>query len=142
MFSIFLPEAARLALKRLSRGAASVLFVDEDRQSIVAIEKNLGKANFRARVREQDVFHFLKRFSSAERFDIIFADPPYEKTKAGEAFTDKLLSNEALPELITPGGVFVLEKGPDERSPETKLWEVIRRKNMVRRKFCFATSAK
>ena len=68
-----------LGIEALSRGAASVFFVDEDRQSIAAIEKNLGKARFQARVREQDVFEFLKRFSSSERFEIIFADPPYEK---------------------------------------------------------------
>src|SRR6202162_180441 len=45
-----------LGIEALSRGAASVLFVEEDRQSIAAIEKNLGKAKFQARVRGQDVF--------------------------------------------------------------------------------------
>lgn len=117
-----------LGIEALSRGAESVLFVDEDRQSIVAIEKNLVKANFRARVREQDVFHFLKRFSSAETFNIVFADPPYEKTKSGERFTEKLLSDEILPRLLEPNGIFVLEKRSTEHTPETRAWEVIRAK--------------
>ena len=117
-----------LGIEALSRGAASVLFVEEDRQSIAAIEKNLAKTNLRGRVRQQDVFEFLRRSSFAEKFRIIFADPPYEKTKSGERFTEKLLANAALAQLLEPGGVFVLEKRPAERIPETELWNVIRAK--------------
>jgi len=117
-----------LGIEALSRGAASVLFVEEDRQSIRAIEKNLAKTKLRGRVRQQDVFEFLRRSSFAEKFRIIFADPPYEKTKAGEHFTEELLANAALAQLLEPGGVFVLEKRPAERIPETELWNVIRAK--------------
>ena len=117
-----------LGIEALSRGAASVLFVEEDRQSIAAIEKNLAKTNLRGHVRQQDVFEFLRRSSFAEKFRIIFADPPYEKTKSGERFTEKLLANAALAQLLEPGGVFVLEKRPAERIPETELWNVIRAK--------------
>lgn len=116
-----------LGIEALSRGARSVLFVDEDRQSIAVIEKNLTKTNLRARVRKQNAFEFLKRFS-AEKFEIIFADPPYEKTKSGERYTEKLLSNEALVQLLERNGVFVLEKRPGENVPETGLWEIIRAK--------------
>jgi 16S rRNA (guanine966-N2)-methyltransferase len=117
-----------LGIEALSRGAVSVFFVDEARQSIEAIEKNLGKAKLQGRVREQDVFEFLKHFSSPEKFEIIFADPPYEQTKTGERFTEKLLSNETLPQLLEPNGLFVLEKRPAEEIPRTKFWEIIRRK--------------
>jgi 16S rRNA (guanine966-N2)-methyltransferase len=117
-----------LGIEALSRGAASVLFVEEDRQSIAAIEKNLAKTKLSGRVRQQDVFEFLRRSSFAERFRIIFADPPYEKTKSGERFTEKLLANAALAQLLEPGGVFVLEKRPAERVPDTELWNVIRAK--------------
>ena len=115
-----------LGIEALSRGAASVLFVEEDRQSIAAIEKNLAKTKLSGRVRNQDVFEFLGRSSFAERFRIIFADPPYEKTKSGERFTEKLLANAALAQLLEPGGVFVLEKRSTERISETKLWSVVR----------------
>jgi len=117
-----------LGIEALSRGAASVLFIEEDRESIAAIENNLAKTKLRGRVRQQDVFEFLRRSSFAEKFRIIFADPPYEKTKAGEHFTEKLLANAALAQLLEPGGVFVLEKRPAERIPETELWNVIRTK--------------
>ena len=117
-----------LGIEALSRGAASVLFVDEDRQSIAAIEKNLEKANLKGRVRPQEVFEFLRRSPLTETFGIIFADPPYEKTKSGERFTEKLLGNERLAQLLQPDGVFVLEKRPGERVPEMELWNVVRAK--------------
>ena len=115
-----------VGIEALSRGAASVLFVEEDRQSIAAIEKNLAKTNLIGRVRQQEVFDFLRRSSLAETFRIIFADPPYEKTKSGERFTERLLANAALAQLLEPGGVFVLEKRPTERISETELWNVVR----------------
>jgi 16S rRNA (guanine966-N2)-methyltransferase len=118
-----------LGIEALSRGAASVLFVDEDRQSTATIEKNLAKTKLEGRIRQQEVFEFLKRHAPPrEQFEIIFADPPYEKTNSGERFSEKLLANEALPQLLQPDGVFVLEKRPAERLPETNLWKVVRAK--------------
>src|SRR5437762_4624842 len=69
-----------LGIEALSRGAESAMFVDEDRQSITAIESNLKKANLPGQVRQQDVFAFLKQAGFPATFDIIFADPPYEQT--------------------------------------------------------------
>jgi 16S rRNA (guanine966-N2)-methyltransferase len=115
-----------LGIEALSRGAASVLFIEEDRESIAAIEKNLAKTKLRGRVRQQDVFEFLRRSSFAEKFRIIFADPPYEKTKSGERFTEKLLADKRLPQLLEPDGVFVLEKQPGEKLPETASWTAVR----------------
>jgi len=116
-----------LGIEALSRGAAAALFVDQDRQSVSAIEQNLAKTGLQARVQRADVFDFLRRFSS-EKFHIIFADPPYEKTKSGEAYTKLLLENESLVRLLEPDGIFVLEKCPSERLPENELWRVIRSK--------------
>src|SRR5437588_3984674 len=98
-----------LGIEALSRGANSALFIEEDRHSILAIEKNLSKTQLAGRVRQQDVFGFLKNAGTvAEKFQIVFADPPYDKMKSDERFTDKLLANETLPWLIEQGGLFVL----------------------------------
>jgi 16S rRNA (guanine(966)-N(2))-methyltransferase RsmD len=117
-----------LGIEAVSRGASSALFVDSDRHSIATIEKNLAKVKLEGRVRQQDVFEFLRRSSFKEKFQIIFADPPYEKTPTGERFTDKLLTDEALPQLLEENGIFVLEKRPSEALPETPFWNLIRRK--------------
>jgi 16S rRNA (guanine966-N2)-methyltransferase len=116
-----------LGIEALSRGAESALFVEEDRQSVAAIEKNLEKTSLKGRIRQQDVFGFLKS-GIAEKFRIIFADPPYEKMKSGERFTEKLLGNETLPRLLESDGIFVLEKRPSENFLEAPLWQLMRQK--------------
>jgi len=115
-----------LGIEALSRGAGSVLFVEEDRQLTDAIEKNLAKTKLDGRVRRQEVFEFLRRSAGTERFQIIFADPPYEKTSSGERFIEKLLKSEALAQLLEPNGVFVLEKRPTDQTPVTTLWDIVR----------------
>ena len=118
-----------LGIEALSRGAVSALFVDEDRRSISAIEKNLAKVKFQARVCKQDVFDFLRRrLSSRERFRVIFADPSYERMESGTGYTEKLLSCQALREILDPQGFFVLEKHSSEKIQEPKLWSVVRAK--------------
>jgi len=77
-------------------------------------------------VLRQEVFEFLQRSSRSERFHIIFADPPYEKTKSGERFIEKLLKNEALAQLLEPNGIFVLEKRSTEQTPTARFWDIVR----------------
>ena len=86
---------------------------------------------------DQDVFDFLGTHRTLRNFEIIFADPPYEKTKPGESFTEKLLTDETLPQLLEPGGIFVLEKRPGEVLPEMKLWRSFVRKHTAQLKCCF-----
>ncbi len=117
-----------LGIEALSRGAASAMFVEEGRQSAETIGRNLDKTQLDGRVRQQDVFDFLRHISGAETFQIIFADPPYEKAKHGEGYTEKLVTNEVLPRLLDSSGVFVLEKRPAETLPEMKFWRMVRQK--------------
>jgi 16S rRNA (guanine966-N2)-methyltransferase len=117
-----------LGIEALSRGASSAVFVEENRQSVEVLEKNLTKTKLRGRIRNQDVFDFLRKASNSESYQIIFADPPYEKTIYGEDCTEKLLTNEALLLLLAAGGTLVLEKQPSETLLETTSWRIIRRK--------------
>jgi 16S rRNA (guanine966-N2)-methyltransferase len=115
-----------LGIEALSRGASSARFVDNDREAVAAIERNLAKTKSDGRVLKRDVFDFLRRPISTQRFDIIFADPPYERTRDDRPFTDLLLESEELVRLIHPSGTFVLEKHPSEKIPETEWWRVVR----------------
>jgi 16S rRNA (guanine966-N2)-methyltransferase len=130
-----------LGIEALSRGAASAIFVEDDRQSAEAIENNLAKTNLHGRVRDQDVFDFLRQRSNADKFQIIFADPPYEKGQHDENCTEKLLSSETLAQLLEPGGIFVLEKRPTDTLPEMKLWRVIRQKSYGATEVLFLSTA-
>jgi 16S rRNA (guanine966-N2)-methyltransferase len=117
-----------LGIEALSRGASSVVFVEEDGQSAEIIERNLVKTKLKGRIRQQDAFHFLGHASGSKLFDIVFADPPYEKTEKGERFTEKLLANEELPQLMDADGILVLEKWPAEAVPQMKQWLLVRQK--------------
>ena len=115
-----------LGIEAMSRGAGSALFVEENNAAAKTIERNLGRTKLAGAVRRQDVFAFLGAASPAEPFRIIFADPPYEKTKSGGQFTQLLLESNALAEMLEPTGIFVLEKRPAEEVPSAPLWQVIR----------------
>jgi 16S rRNA (guanine966-N2)-methyltransferase len=115
-----------LGIEALSRGAASALFVEENSAAIAVIERNLSRTKLEGRVRKQDVFAFLRSAGMRDPFRIIFADPPYEKTKSGGEFTRLLLEDTDLAELLEPAGIFVLEKRPTEQMPPMPLWNVIR----------------
>lgn len=117
-----------LGLEALSRGAAAAMFVENNRQAVHAIEGNLAKTGLTGRIRNQDVFDFLSQSSTAETYDLIFADPPYDKSKLGDSFTKLLLRNDRLPLRLTSEGVLILEKRPSEKLPTTEFWEVIRRR--------------
>ena len=115
-----------LGIEALSRGAASVLFVEENSAAIAAIERNLARTKLEGRVRRQDVFAFLRSTQAREPFKIIFADPPYEKARSGGEFTSLLLEDPHLTEMLEPFGIFVLERRSAERMPRMPLWNVAR----------------
>lgn len=117
-----------LGIEALSRGAASALFVEENSAAIAAIERNLGRTKLEGRIRRQDVFAFLRSTQKREPFNIILADPPYEKTKSGGEFTSLLLDDPQLAEMLEPSGTFVLEKRPGEQMPRMPFWNVTRAK--------------
>ncbi|MFL6590868.1 MAG: 16S rRNA (guanine(966)-N(2))-methyltransferase RsmD [Chthoniobacterales bacterium] len=115
-----------LGIEALSRGAASALFVEENGAAVATIERNLQRTKLQGRVRRQEVFAFLDSASITEPFRVIFADPPYEKTKSGGEFTRLLLESTRLAGMLEPSGIFVLEKRPSEETPATPLWHVAR----------------
>lgn len=117
-----------IGIEALSRGAASALFVENNRAAVAAIKDNLARTKLSGRIQKRDVFAFLRQPPAAESFDLIFADPPYEQIKEGIGFTALLMSSRQLAAVLEPTGTFVLEKRPSEQIPKTKLWRVVRAK--------------
>ena len=66
-----------IGIEALSRGAGKVVFVDDSRDSLKVIKKNVEQSGFaeRAQVIASKAEAFLKKAS--DRFDIVFLDPPY-----------------------------------------------------------------
>lgn len=82
--SIFLDLFAgtgAMGLEALSRGATRAVFVDHNRESIRAINRNIEEMQLkeRSQVIADDVLKTIKRLEShQEGFNIIYVDPPYE----------------------------------------------------------------
>ena len=75
-----------LGIEALSRGAASCLFVEQDRAAVDALKANLAKLGARADVRATSA---LALGPAPAPLDLIIMDPPYG-TGAGAVALDKL----------------------------------------------------
>ncbi len=102
-----------IGIEALSRGAKSVEFVEADEKAVKVLEANLTACGFlnRAVVHKKDVFRFLK--GSPGGFDWVFADPPYH----AQTFR-KLLPAVGRGEIISTGGLFILEHFSKARIPD------------------------
>ena len=94
-----------LGLEALSRGAASVTFVESDKAACRTISENLEKLNLTgARVTCGDAVWVVRQESRP--YDLILVDPPYE---AWSELEPKLAQH--LPRLLAPEGLLVVETG-------------------------------
>ena len=78
-----------LGIEALSRGAASCLFVEQDRAAVDALKANLAKLEVRAPVADVRATSVMALGPAPAPLDIILMDPPYD-TGAGIVALDKL----------------------------------------------------
>ncbi|PNQ03894.1 16S rRNA (guanine(966)-N(2))-methyltransferase RsmD [Sphingobium sp. SA916] len=82
----FFAGSGALGFEALSRGAASCIFVEQDRAALDAIRANGDKLGIRPDIRQSSV---LSLGPASEPLDLIFMDPPYQ-SGAGMVALDKL----------------------------------------------------
>lgn len=106
-----------MGLEALSRGARGATFVDSHKESIRCIQQNVRGMHLeaQAQVWHGDVFLLMEKLAKqGRRFDIIFADPPYEtwKRHAGQetTYSQHLLELVDQSPLLMPSGVLFLEE--------------------------------
>lgn len=95
-----------ISLELASRGAAALDIVEKDNSMIASIKKNiesLGIENMH--IYKMGVFEFLE--NALEKYDIIFAGPPYA-LKEIDLLPVKVFEKK----LLAPGGFFILEHTP------------------------------
>lgn len=70
-----------IGIEALSRGAQLACFLEQSREALSCIEKNLKTTHFeeKGRIYKGDAFGSLKMLEGREVFDIIFMDPPFDK---------------------------------------------------------------
>lgn len=123
--------AGTLGLEALSRGAASVVFVENGRRALASLAENIKTLDLadRSRLIRADALAFVKRAGGggpgnstgqtpgrapakarnpSPRFDLVFADPPYGK---GIAQRTLALMDSAAEGLLAEGATVVIETG-------------------------------
>ncbi|MEX2212211.1 MAG: 16S rRNA (guanine(966)-N(2))-methyltransferase RsmD [Gaiellaceae bacterium] len=104
-----------MGLEALSRGAASAVFVEADRDAHRTIERNLDKLDLTgARLVNSDALRFLA--TDTGTYDLVLCDPPYG---AYEALRPTL--ERYLPPRLSPHAVVVLETPARDPEPELAL---------------------
>ena len=100
-----------VGIEALSRGAASVTFVEEDARAVRLIEANLGRCGV------SDRYAIIRaRFADAaaqlsgRRFDVVFLDPPYAEPAIATAL-------EAGSRLLAAAGILILEHARRDPAP-------------------------
>ena len=105
-------------LEALSRGAASALFIEQDFRTAAALRQNISSLQYDSPVIESPVESWLPRAAPAS-FDLIFLDPPYDKTGAELSLWPSV---KGLDLLLNPGGRIIWEHSVSSRwSPSTPL---------------------
>ena len=85
-----------LGLEAISRGAESVVFIEKNRKAADVIKMNLKTLDAEGKV----VVSSVGNFESDTGFNLVFADPPYDKYDLDEVFH--------LVQFVAENGIFVL----------------------------------
>jgi 16S rRNA (guanine966-N2)-methyltransferase len=99
-----------LGIEAISREAAHVDFVEENRKSLSILRENLNKLKITAgfTVFPLDVFKYLKRFEG-EAYQLILADPPFT-----QKWADQVMEAIAASPVLQPGTIVAIESAAQE----------------------------
>jgi 16S rRNA (guanine(966)-N(2))-methyltransferase RsmD len=95
-----------LSLESLSRGAADAILIEKSAQAVKVIEQNIAALGYddRCEVVHGDFTLAGKRVAPAERFDLVFADPPYDR-----GYVPKILAHLLSVELMHTESLLIVE---------------------------------
>jgi len=107
-----------VGIEALSRGAATVEFVERAEPALKVLRANLARLGLTAgfRIHVASVGTVLRRIKPSAAFDLVFLDPPYD---AAQEYAATLgLLGGAASGLLVPGGLVIAEHRKKERLEE------------------------
>jgi len=149
VFNILAPEVGGAAfldlfagsgavgIEAMSRGAASVTFVEQSRRHAEALRQNvatiLAQRQGDAEVVVADVYRWIATYAGAG-FTMAFADPPYKLGE--ERGYAQVLATLAGRNVVRSDGLFVAEMTAVQRAEETPGWELLRDRQYGKTRIC------
>ena len=112
-------------LECLSRGSAKSTFVENYKEVLIILKKNISSLNYEkeAIVIEKDILKTLDYKNFKEKFDVIFMDPPYKEKSLNlmllQILNSKILNNE---------GVIIIHRQKNEEDSFPKEFRIIEEK--------------
>ena len=100
----------QLGIEAASRGAGSVVIVDQSRDAVRLIKDNVKACGLDVQVVQGDSMSFLERCG---RFGLIFIDPPYDSGLA-----EKALMRIKEIDILSEGGIIVCETRRETELPQ------------------------
>lgn len=94
-----------ISLEFASRGSKNVTAIDKNIQCVVFLNNISKELDFNINTSKGDVFELLKKTKS--KYDVIFADPPYDLENIAE-INELVFTHE----LLNPEGILIIEHGP------------------------------
>jgi len=120
-----------VGIEAVSRGARSAVLVEPEAAALHAALKRLGATPAELRVLAEEARSAARRLARERgRFDLVFADPPYD-----DPLDPELLA--AIPALLTPQGKLVLQQDEREPAPDVPGLHLERRRAYGRNVFLF-----
>ena len=145
LFNILAPEiggavfldlfagSGAVGLEALSRGAASVTFVEQSRRHIEVLRANRAKLPGTSEIVAADVYRWLAGYGGGG-FTMAFADPPYALgEERGYASVLKTLAERGV---VRPNGLFIAEMTAVQKAEETPGWDLLRDRTYGKTRIC------
>lgn len=104
-----------LGLEALSRGAGHATFVESDRRAASILKRNATALGFRDVRVEQAKAETLTAAATAEPFDVVLADPPYDLSSE---LLQRVLDGLVAHGWVGPGSVVIVERAVRSGEPD------------------------
>ena len=113
-------------LECLSRDASSVTFIENYKEVLPILKKNIINLNYleKSKIIEKDIFSQLDFYTFKNKFDIIFIDPPYK-----EKFLYELLQKIFEAKILNEEGIIIIHRHKNENDEFHKLLNIIEEKS-------------
>jgi len=109
-------------LECLSRGASFLTFVENYKEVLTILKKNISNLNYQnnSLVIEEDIFNKSNFTNFKEKFDIIFMDPPYK-----EKDLLLLLEKIIISDVLAKKGIVIIHRHKKEKDEFPKNFRII-----------------